>query len=279
MKHILSLVILITSMGACWQCGRPVIQPSIKAKKLNRIINGDFAVKSSWPWTVSIRYVNNSRQILHSCGGTLISHFYVITAAHCFITKRTRVVVIGSSNLNDRLKPKNIFRISKIHIHPQYNSNFLENDVAIIRLSRKVFFNRNRLPICLPKTTDISPIFNKSVVVVGWGSSNGSNNRKALSSRLTQAVLRVYNEQNNFDCKRFETNNYCAYDPTSRSANICFGDSGGPLMFYENNRWTLYGVTNFMLNDPVTLRCHNRMPSFYLMIPNYIKWIKQTINS
>lgn len=149
-------------------CGRPIVKPSIKAKKLNRIINGEFAVQSSWPWTVSVRYVNNSRQILHNCGGTLIDHFHVITAAHCFTTNRTNVVVIGSSNLNDRLKPKNIFRISKIHIHPLYDSKFLLNDVAIVRLSRRVHFNRNRLPICLPKTTNTSLIFNKNVVVVGW---------------------------------------------------------------------------------------------------------------
>lgn len=168
MKYILSLINLILLINETLECGRPIVKPSIRAKNLNRIINGEFAVQSSWPWTVSVRYVNNSRQILHNCGGTLIDNFHVITAAHCFISNRTNLVVIGLSNLNDRLNPKNIFRISKIHIHPQYNSNFFENDVAIIRLGRKVNFNRNRLPICLPNTTNTSLIFNKNVVVVGW---------------------------------------------------------------------------------------------------------------
>lgn len=168
MKFFLVLVLFVVSIEKSAQCGRQIIQPSITAKNLNRIINGEFAVQSSWPWTVSIRYVNNSRTILHNCGGTLIGHFHVITAAHCFTSKRKRVVVIGSSNLNDPLRAKNIYRISKIYIHPEYNSNFLENDVAILKLERKVFFNKKRLPICLPKSSDVTQIFNKSVVVVGW---------------------------------------------------------------------------------------------------------------
>lgn len=108
------------------------------------------------------------------------------------------------------------------------------------------------------------------------GSSDGMNNRRALTNRLTQAVLTVYNYQDKEYCINYDSTNYCAYD-SSNSANICFGDSGGPLMFYENDKWVLYGITNFMLKDIITLKCNNKLPSFYVMVPKFKNWVVQTI--
>lgn len=43
--------------------------------------------------------------------------------------------------------------MEEIKLHPTYahNPDFLHNDIALIKLSNKVNFNREIAPICLPK--------------------------------------------------------------------------------------------------------------------------------
>lgn len=45
-----------------------------------RVMNGDNASPHSWPWQVSLRV---GPKAYHSCGGTLITPEWVVTAAHC----------------------------------------------------------------------------------------------------------------------------------------------------------------------------------------------------
>ena len=51
-----------------------------------RIINGEFAMETVAPWTVSIGDIDiNGRD--HFCGGAIIAKRTVLTAAHCFMTQ------------------------------------------------------------------------------------------------------------------------------------------------------------------------------------------------
>lgn len=53
------------------QCGVPKIQTS-------RVINGVDAKRGSWPWQILIRFMGQPH-----CGGSIISPFWIVTAAHC----------------------------------------------------------------------------------------------------------------------------------------------------------------------------------------------------
>ena len=46
--------------------------------KLPRIIGGVEATLGRWPWQVSLYYSNR-----HTCGGSIITSHWIITAAHC----------------------------------------------------------------------------------------------------------------------------------------------------------------------------------------------------
>uniref|UniRef100_A0A8B9RT68 Peptidase S1 domain-containing protein n=1 Tax=Accipiter nisus TaxID=211598 RepID=A0A8B9RT68_9AVES len=45
---------------------------------MNRIVGGSGAVLGQWPWQVSLHV-----QGTHVCGGSIITHQWIVTAAHC----------------------------------------------------------------------------------------------------------------------------------------------------------------------------------------------------
>ncbi len=58
------------SLHLCAECGTRA--------KLPRIIGGVEATLGRWPWQVSLYYSNR-----HTCGGSIITSQWVVTAAHC----------------------------------------------------------------------------------------------------------------------------------------------------------------------------------------------------
>ncbi|KAK1897189.1 Alanine aminotransferase 2 [Dissostichus eleginoides] len=72
-------------------CGTPDYPPSV-----SRVVNGEDARPYSWPW----QYLSASTY-RHTCGGTLLSPNWVMTAGHC-IGSRTYRVVMGEYDLTKR---------------------------------------------------------------------------------------------------------------------------------------------------------------------------------
>lgn len=105
---------------------------------------------------------------------------------------------------------------------------------------------------------------------------NGHKSTDALSDNLLQATMQIRNFCNN-TCYGFDTHNYCALDLSSRKSNICFGDSGGCLMYLINGKWQLFGITSIVLAQVSPRVCLNKLPSFYTIVPNYLEWIKSII--
>lgn len=146
-----------------FKCGIPAISPLINS----RVINGIQARPHSWPWTVSIQL---RKKNFHFCGGSLITNRHILTAAHCFlnISANSLKVVVGVHSLNSSIALKNSFRISNIKIYPKYNPVNTLNDIAILKLTKKISFSKKVSPICLPVSKNIKLLYNKTVITVGW---------------------------------------------------------------------------------------------------------------
>jgi hypothetical protein len=170
---------------------------------LSKIINGIESRPNGWPWLVSIgvRYRGPNglwQNRTHICGGTLIEHSHVLTAAHCLEQKiDDRYVPFTSTNptleslfvlrigIHDiRLtRSEELYGARRIFVHERFISSTFENDIAIIRLDRPVTITEHSSPICLP-SNNISP--GSQVTIAGWGTI-------AETSRVHSNVLRQAN--------------------------------------------------------------------------------------
>lgn len=86
--------------------------------------------------------------------------------------------------------PKEIRRVNTILIHNNYNSGTHENDIAVVKLSRPIAFNKNIHIVCLPEATqNISP--GSTAYVTGWGSqiSGGKHLRKNETKTTTKSLV------------------------------------------------------------------------------------------
>ena len=61
-------------------CGRRTAQISKFAPK---IVGGLESQAGAWPWQVQIAGTNGNVFLKHLCGGAILSHYWVVTAAHC----------------------------------------------------------------------------------------------------------------------------------------------------------------------------------------------------
>ena len=238
----------------------------------------------------SIKHYKNNIVNDHFCAGTLIFDIYVLTAAHCVFGLKMEnfVVVFGLHDLNDTSEyaESNTYTVSKVIFHENYNHRDPNNDIALIKLSKRVVLSRSVYPICLPESPFLAnSIINKFGFVAGWGRSDPeaifvtNQNRK-----LHHTVLKVINgdELCSRHLQSFDYSNlYCAYDANiTKSSNVCIGDSGGPLMIYRENKYYIYGIVSFVFtffDSEGKCKCYTQAPSYFTKVPHCIDWLAKIL--
>lgn len=243
------------------ECGA---RPDLMTLSEERVIGGTRAEEGDWPWQVSLR-LNN----VHHCGGVLISNTWILTAAHCFRSNSNPSRWTATFGVSTTF-PKETARINTILIHNNYNSGTHENDIAAVKLSRPITFNKNIRMVCLPEATqNIAP--GSTAYVTGWGSQvNGGNTVRDLHQG------RVYIISNNV------CNAPISYDGavlpgmlcaglSEGGVDACRGDSGGPLVQQDSRRlWFLVGIVSWGYQCGLADK-----PGVYTRVTAYRNWITQ----
>ncbi|XP_030890172.1 tryptase-like [Leptonychotes weddellii] len=124
------------------------------------------AAPRQWPWQVSLR-----DQGQHICAGSLISHRWVLTAAHCvssFTNLQDLSIQLGGAVLYPR--PRDSVSVAAVRViqHPSNGDALQGGDVALLKLACPVPFSSAIRPIPLAPPGSDFPT-GTLCWVTGWG--------------------------------------------------------------------------------------------------------------
>ncbi|XP_062345298.1 acrosin-like [Cinclus cinclus] len=216
---------------------------------ITRVVGGADALPGAWPWMVSIQHPR-IQDLRHLCGGTLISHQWVLTAAHCFdkVTDISMVyVVIGATQLTQPGYGVQVRHVKQVLIHPYYNPDDMSYDIAVMELDHPVQCSPYIQLACVADATlRVSELQN--CWIAGWGST--AARAQQSSDHLQEAKVQLIDVQlcnsSEWYAGKIHTHNLCAGYPEG-NIDTCQGDSGGPLMCQEKNSdyWLVIGITSW----------------------------------
>lgn len=233
-----------------------------------KIVGGENAAKGEIPYIVSLR----SKSYGHFCGGSLIAQNWILTAAHCARGASIDEVWVGMLDQKDTAGVEKI-KPAKIIVNEKYNSQTMENDFALIKLSQ----NSSYAPIALNETEiavddsnpDAAPIMS---MTAGWGATRENsytlpNMLQKVSVPLVSTAACNATESYNGDIK---DSMLCAGYKTG-GKDSCQGDSGGPLAIVNaDGTHTLIGVVSW---GEGCARANKY--GVYSKVSNGISWIKE----
>lgn len=216
------------------------------------ICGGDEAKEKQFPHHVGL--ILKGR---FSCGGSLVSSSWLVTAAHCAGHALTDYEILaGTNSLTEGGVKRKLITIIK---HEKYGD--FKNDIAVMELDEPLELSDSIRPIVPFK--DSVPAWSP-ITICGWG-------RISTSGPISDKIK--FNTQINImddvscgyaiSTDRVETV-VCLAHSTGNGA--CFGDSGSSAM-YEGK---LIGVASFVEGG-----CGSSLPDGYAKVSHFVKWIEE----
>uniref|UniRef100_A0AB38ZEQ2 Venom S1 protease with CUB domain 10 n=1 Tax=Oncocephalus sp. TaxID=2944721 RepID=A0AB38ZEQ2_9HEMI len=242
-------------------------------KAPSRILHGSDVAPHEFPWMVGLL---GSAQATHTfCGGTIVTKRHVISAAHCTLKIEATHVIVGTDHLVKR-EGAQVIPVEKTINHDYRNGYSSSQDISLLILAEEIKFGPTVGPACLP-TVD-PHLGNNEVIAMGWGGmakDEWESNRD--ENQLKKAELRALhmNSCNPIWDGRWPTNpqtHICSWD---KEKDVCFGDSGGPVVWLdkETNRYTLVGIPSACDG------CILQKPAIHTALHYYYPWVLETIKS
>jgi secreted trypsin-like serine protease len=109
------------------------------------------------------------------CGGTIVSKRFVLTAAHCMDEVNLEHAGVHVGQHRHHMGGSH-YHITDVFDHPKLDRAKKLNDVAMLRLKKKIVFSAHVARVCLPKGPQDSPKSGMRAVSTGWGYLDNKQN-------------------------------------------------------------------------------------------------------
>ncbi|CAL4067312.1 unnamed protein product, partial [Meganyctiphanes norvegica] len=272
-------------------CGKTPIFSKIRTRFRRETIFGKSVDKAKsdfgeFPWQVSLRQKNDfGNDSWHSCGGVLINVHWVLTAAHCIEgevpSNKSNILVRMGEHDFSHIKEDHPYvemPVKRIIMHPKFNSDTYEYDLALLQLHRAVKLQPHIAAICLPETNDIFTY--RYGWISGWGllkegksSSAPDVIRKALIPVISNAQCSSLFHTAGRNEKIKDVMLCAGFARGSYRPDTCQGDSGGPFQIQTGKgRWVLAGIVSWGIG------CGGDLPGVYTRVSKFVPWILKHIS-
>ncbi|XP_078480491.1 LOW QUALITY PROTEIN: transmembrane protease serine 2-like [Lampetra planeri] len=245
----------------CTDCGRGV--------NSSRASGDQPAPLGSWPWQVSLQMSGS-----HRCGGAVVSPYWIVTTAHCVSASRPEdwAVYAGVVDpLGTLFNPA--YPVSRVIAHEGFDRRSRKNDIALMRLGKRLDIAGTVGPVCLPNvglnitapqtcwTTGFNRTMNGGGAVT-WG-------HRGQDRLLTFPIL------DSSDCNssavyegRISQDMLCAGGTTAGPPPCHAADGAALLVTLTHGKWWLVGVNVW------GQRCHEQhTPAVYGNVTYFLDWM------
>ena len=194
-----------------------------------------------------------------SCGATFLGNKWVLTAAHCVDSANASLfkMNVGEYDLSDGVQ--NATDIANIYIHPLYDNDTFDNDIAIVELVSAPLNAPPAVQIASAALTEQYAIENNLATVAGWGGGQGYKPGEGPTSDFPDILHQVDLQlSTNAQCREALGESFglpadnvnvtdvmiCA-DVSEGGRGSCQGDSGGPLVINTSSGLQQVGIVSW----------------------------------
>ncbi|XP_030369905.1 venom serine protease [Scaptodrosophila lebanonensis] len=244
-----------------------------------RIANGQQASINEFPSMVALK--NRQSNQPSFCGGVIVSHRHIVSAAHCVlqIAQPSDVIaIVGTNNLQNPSSSRYYaqYNIMQILRHEQYqNDPEVVNDIAVLITSTTIKWTRGSGPVCLPPTGTTNDFTYSNVDVIGWGTLFFAGPTSATLQKITLMVVDNQVCQTEYNgIATINSGQICTYDVSGNARDSCQYDSGGPVIFKQPRHY-LAGVISFGKD----CAAGSYPMGVNTRITSYVPWIRNKIGN
>jgi hypothetical protein len=218
------------------------------------IVGGGPADEGEYPFMVWLNIAGPGGS--WGCGGSLVSPYHVLTAAHCISgTSRPGAVslpgdvtaTIGRTNRANAATGE-VRAVAEVIRHPRYglDPGSYSNDLAVLRLTTP----STRAPVEIVGPAGPSDraswLPGATATAIGWGAlCEGCAGTNALQEVQVPVLADSVPAQAWSYGASFNPRVHVAAGPLAGGKDACQGDSGGPLLVWTGTGWQQMGVVSW----------------------------------
>ncbi|XP_039329279.1 coagulation factor X [Saimiri boliviensis] len=245
-------------------------QPEGEDNDVVRIVGGRECKDGECPWQALL--INEENEGF--CGGTILSEFYVLTAAHCLHQAKRFKVRVGDRNTELEEGGETVHEVEVIIKHNRFSIETYDFDITVLRLKTPITFRMNVAPACLPARdwAESTLMTQKTGIVSGFGRTH----EKGRQSTTLKILEVPYVDRNT--CKLSSSftitqNMFCAgYE--ARQEDACQGDSGGPHVTRFKDTYFVTGIVSWGEG------CARKGKyGIYTKVSGFLKWIDRSMKT